>query len=404
MESSRLSVTFLCLIVGLSACSFRKGGDEDKISAADVKVSLDNMDRERNERSESSISEKNVSFEFIADKEPHRYFLEIRWPATVSKIEIFLDDTFLDEVSGNQTYRIPVKDARKYRLVVQSKMKNGDLVSVVTKDLLSPKDVVVGSSLTLSEDLILEARRVFFESGVSIDTQGYNLRIEAAEIHFDSLRVMTFDKITQSRDPRALTNGLITFAAKKMSGYVEVSLVGLNGQDGRDGKDLVTPSMNLGPGAAGAPGRAAKIGKTPETCNRGMCYPSIEYCLFPPTSGDPGGRGSDGLNGQAGQDGGNSGHLHFIVEDYSGLSVDAFVRPGEGGRGGKGMPGFPGGPGGPAGATKEPCPSLGATAGPDGQHGDPGRDGAEGKLGAEGTIILPKGPGSEIHFRIRSKQ
>lgn len=397
------------LIASLSACAFRKDDKrEDAAEPKDVKTIMDELQREQDANS-GVLTSKDVTYEFVPQPEPHQYKLVISWSVKTPLVEVSLNKTLVGETSLGK-FEILVEGGHKYFIELQSKNAEGRDVSIVRKELVAPQDVVVAANLSLGQDTRLIASRLFFEEGVIVKTNGFDLTIEGDVIVFDLARILTFERDRFSGNERELSGGTIRIKARKMIGDLQVMLRGLDGQKGKDGSELVLPGVVLGPGANGANGRDGRVVLDAGTCNNGSpppppgqsCRPPKLICFHAPTNGGDGGKGSDGVDGQNGHNGGNTGNLFLETADYSEFRFTGEVQVGKAGAGGKRQPEFPGGAGGKAGAL-EPKKKPFCPAAVDGQPGPSGRasvDGRDGEPGKRGRIVLPEGPNSQVHFRL----
>lgn len=402
----RFGLLALALIPAvLTACQFKKNGDDDKVSAKDVKQVIDQRGQLDAENAAAVLTNDNVSIRFVPETEPKKYRLEIRWPVSVPRLAVSLNGQVQGEYSKGQFSRSFAHGA-SVEVRLDSKNSQGHIVSTVSDTLKAPFDLVISEFITLQQDEQWVFGRIFILPGMTIYTQGYNLELRANEIHAPDAHVRTFVDTSPTASKRELSNGLILFQAKKLIGRLDLRMSGRDGADGLSGIDKVTAAMPKA-GVNGQDGRNSAISSKDSFCPGGpsirmaACLPQV-VCSVPATPGTNGTDGANGLSGDDGANGGNTGSVTFLVEDSSDAKVDIFLRVGEPGKGGVGQEGYPGGKGGRGGQAsvhggREICPA--GANGADGKNGVRGADGKPGEPGQVGECILPPGE-PKANFRV----
>lgn len=402
----RFGLLALALIPAvLTACQFKKNGDDDKVSAKDVKQVIDQRGQLDAENAAAVLTNDNVSIRFVPETEPKKYRLEIRWPVSVPRLAVALNGVSRGEFSKGQFSEI-FEDGSSLEVRLDSKNSQGHIISTVVKRIEAPVDLVLNENLSLKKDEHWENGRIFVSPGVTIYTNGYQLEVIADEIRAVDVRIKTFFQTAPTSDPRELKNGRVLFQAKKLFGSYELRMYGRDGVDGLSGINKVTAAMPKA-GVNGQDGRNSAISSKDSFCPGGpsirmaACLPQV-VCSVPATPGTNGTDGANGLSGDDGANGGNTGSVTFLVEDSSDAKVDIFLRVGEPGKGGVGQEGYPGGKGGRGGQAsvhggREICPA--GANGADGKNGVRGADGKPGEPGQVGECILPPGE-PKANFRV----
>lgn len=396
-----ISISALCALLG--ACAFSKGEDKPTPKSTEEEV-VDNLQRQK-EKELVNGSLAGARIEFIENAEPGSYQLVVHWPKSVRTAELRINDGESLLKYNSESAEFAVNDNREYKVEIKA---HGTIGSAPTDMVIlrarSPKDHVIESTISQTEDSVLTANRIFFLPAGQIITNGKMLslnankiivrndpRLDAVASSFENrAHITTFPRNTVVRKSEDLKGSVVKIVANEASGELRVALIGVTGLTGPTGSELekqnnvsrATPLESLrGPkGRDGVEnykvGRCA-TGRSNDT--RGDCEGSLR-CDTQPTSGGPGLKGAEGTKGGTGAKGGKAGTLIVSIARPESFKIDVRQSPGAGGPGGQGAPGFLGGFGGAPGHRPRVCTADVGT-GPNGDPGDPGKPGDQGPSG-----------------------
>lgn len=233
--------------------------------------------------------------------------------------------------------------------------------------------------------LLEDFERVFMPKDSFLFTQDHNLEIKTKEIYFHRSLIATFPegaKAELSKEGRS--GGHLRIEAHRAIGDVRVELRGEEGGDGLPGDP--PDARNKG---VDRPSHVPPM----FTVSNLPCYDStycfggsrtIYTCTTPVPVGQDADHGKQGHSGQPGKAGGNTGKIHFQVQDFKDLELLLLKEVGLGGQGGAGAaggePGKPGLAWKPPGETQNCQPFVDGQPGKRGFVGDPGDDGSPGRI------------------------
>ncbi len=392
----------------MSACAFKEDTPE-KPKAQEAKPSdiVDTIERGRDQQAtEIKLTHENVKIRFDEMPDPNSYRVVITWPANIKRMQIVrAKDARPTIVAGQNEFSEIVRGGEtvSYGLLVQDSF--GAHLQALNLEAVAPLDLELRKRKDLNEDTLVRVNRVFFAGGGFL-TNGYNLTIEAntiiipEEIGFpraptpiDGAHILTVFPGTQINGNQMSAGSNIRITAKVATGKMIIGLIGANGKKGRSGQELEMQQnpqkrKSLDPNRRGANGLDAISALTQRPCaplNNGMdisCDIPTPKCERQPTNGANGLIGEVGFDGERGERGGNTGSIHFFIQDRSQFTADILFRKGKRGYGGAPGPGFPGGIGGTAGKTAAACGNaVDGSNGPIGPPGKPGEQGDDGHLG-----------------------
>jgi hypothetical protein len=405
------SLTLLPLslaILNVSACAFKEDTPEQpKVSEAKPSDIVDTIERGREQQAtDIKLTNENVKIRFDELPDPNAYRVVITWPANIKRMQIVrAKDARPTIVAGQNEFSEHVRGGEtvSYGLLVQDSF--GAHLQALNLEAVAPVDLELRKRKDLAEDTLVRVNRVFFNGGGFV-TNGFNLTIETnsliipEEIGFpraptpiDGAHVLTVFPGTQIDGNQMSAGSKIRITAKFATGKMILGLIGANGKPGRSGQELESQQSphkrnSPDPNRKGANGLDAISVLTQRPCaplNNGLdisCDIPTPKCERQPTNGENGLIGEVGYNGEQGERGGNTGSIHFFIQDHSQFTADILFRKGKRGDGGAPGPGFPGGKGGTAGKTAAACgTAVDGADGPVGPSGKPGEPGLNGDLG-----------------------
>ena len=274
---------------------------------------------------------------------------------------------------------------------------------------LEEEITLISEDLELREDTVIQNRKVVLDMAV-IKTFEHNLFIIAEEFVSNHSVIQNFPEDEKAKKFQNGRNGGNTLIeTERAIGELQLVLNGeeagrvpkrntiskahkerLRGQKGRNGQGAVYRNFCR---KLSFP-LALQAISIPIFLNSVSIKRCRELCIAPPTKGEDGGRGLEGVPGFDGKNGGDSGSFHLKAFEFSDFHlVNIKKNPGVGSKGGKGSSGGYGGKRGRNGIdSKGLCnykkisqPSSG-DKGRRGSHGEDGRDGNEGKVCIEKLI------------------
>ncbi len=227
--------------------------------------------------------------------------------------------------------------------------------------------VVIGPGrIELTHAITIAAQTIIFDDATIVIGQ-HRLAIEAVDIVTSGAsRIVSFDRPPAAQGAGLSSGHVLLTAHGKLSGAMEIALLGSTGSDGARG-------------STGPPGAAGRNG------DNGVS--GLFDCSSGPGRGGDGGRGERGGRGVNGFPGGTGGTLTLIGPTATEMatSVRFSGHGGLGGGGGAGGAGGSGGVGGQGGGPRGHCHGNGPNGvpgpqGPDGERGDRGPSGRNGEL------------------------
>lgn len=211
-------------------------------------------------------------------------------------------------------------DAGKTYIYEAGNTQNGQFEVIESFTFDIPQDRLIGKDEVLDQDQNWTSyRRIFFEEGSTLTTNGHNLSIQADQIIApDALNsrpgtIRTFP--TQSQAAMAqngLSGGLIQISLRTGSGTVSIELRGQKGGAGVAGQGDITFDIFKD----GNSGRGGPIG----------LHMQCPECLLKANSHD----------GDDGNAGGSSGRAEITILEKHNLHFPHLIARGEGGEGGQG--------------------------------------------------------------------
>lgn len=315
---------------------------------------------------------------------PHQYQLTISWPSDIKKVFIENDGRRILETDSIRQHFLLLKDNTKYNIKVFS--ADGDRpVLVGEAQGQTPKDYSFSGVVELKEDLEIEANRVYFSNQTKVQTNGFQLKVQAQKIVSDNAEIFSFlenSKAEPSQDGKS--GGLVHIMSVEAIGNLKINLRGQNGGDGVDGLPWTTVAAGGSVGSTGG-----------HSCLKpgiGIGGPLKCWCTSQPGDGTSGANGAKGNAGTKAGSGGSSGKIIVEVSDSSEFTAEPSQHIGLAGVAGKGSDGQEGGAGGPPGnPTSKECRN--ANQGPQGVKGAKGDDGAVGTDGSKETQCVSIGQG-----------
>lgn len=396
----------------LSGCSFSKKSPEEVKANAFDEVSKKMKDSTLDTRDAAmSLSDFEVYFEDGA--QPNQYSLVVKAARKVPKMILAVEGLTSVEMRGTDTVKMPIPWKSQNAVVSLQVLTRENIPATnlsfgtypVPRDFVFEGETHAVKEINPNWETSIKGefrlyRRIYFQKGAVLVTNGFNVTLQAEEILFLGQNVI---RLTDSAPYKLtiqdhLSDGSdIKIIAKSVIGNATIRMVNFDGFPGNSTRDLaykMDPSI-FQPAKNGVKGQDAWTGHT-ETLSMGT-DPSGSpigggktHCERPPTNGTD---GHDGviIHAEDGTAGGDTGNLTLDIADYSQANFRIFLIPGEGGIGGlANFEGQKGGIGGAAGRNAAECriKSVAGKNGRDSTAADsrPGRDGAPGRLG---QLIVP---------------
>lgn len=379
----------------LSACAFKK---DNAPKAKPVEAPTNVIEQIKTERAKEAfngqLTADNVQVTFT-EAEMGFYNMAISWPNEVTKVQIIVNG-IKEIVSGSNVNIKNVEHSENQNIEITAIDSFGAPISVYTHVTTAPIDIIIDKPLYLTNDMQMEANRIYLLGNGFIQTNGYLLSISVKTLFleepFDSGRKL-FSNYANIRTQGAQNyatedfhslNSSITIKAQKAVGTLRVAMIGFNGRNGLNGIELEringytrqrNPQLD---GANGTDEVSKRVPKTPDS-------PAETVCVQAASDGQNGKSGAAGTNAENGQDGGNTGNLLVTVLQHDQFALEVGTLPGKAGKGGIGSQGHEGGNGGSPGKVRGACAQR-PVAGQKGAQGLKGIDGKDGLNGKVGTI------------------
>ena len=357
-------LAFMLLVVGCG--EFKK----EKIVTQEVKA--------------RTLTSGDAAFSMTETDVPHQYQLAISWPSDIKKVFIENDGRRILETDSIRQHFLILKDNTKYNIKVFS--ADGDRPVLIGESQgLTPKDYSFNGIVELKNDLEIMANRVYFSNQTKVQTNGFQLKVQAQKVVSDDAEIFSFlenSKAEPSQDGKS--GGLVHIVSIEALGNLKINLKGQNGGDGIDGLPWTTVAAGGSVGSTGGHSCA----KSPIGIGGALkCW-----CTSQPGNGTNGAGGAKGNSGTKAGSGGSSGKIIVEVSDSSEFTAEPSQQIGLAGIAGKGSDGQEGGAGGPPGnPTSSECRN--ASQGPQGAKGAIGDDGVVGIDGSKETQCVSIGQG-----------
>lgn len=394
-------------VLNLSGCAFKEDtAEEPKVQDTKPSDIVDTIERGREQQAtDIKLTNENVQIRFDELPDPNAYRVVITWPANIKRMQVVrAKDARPTIVAGVNEFSENVRGGEtvSYGLLVQDSF--GAHVQAMNLEAVAPVDLEIRKWQALVEDTLVRVNRVFFHGGGFV-TNGFNLTIESNSISIatdgkfpsaptpiDGAHILTVFPDTQIVGNQMSAGSNIRINAKVATGKMILGLIGAIGKKGKSGHELEVQKnpqkrASLDPNRNGSNGLDAISVLTQRPCLPVgeldiVCESPTPRCERQPTNGATGLIGEAGYDGERGERGGNTGSIHFFIENHSEFSADVLFRKGKGGPGGDPGPGFSGGKGGLAGKTAAACgTAVDGAHGPDGPFGEKGGTGFDGELG-----------------------
>lgn len=213
-------------------------------------------------------------------------------------------------------------------------VQDGAFKELEAHEVEVPLDLVVDREILLEQDETWNSyRRIFFQKGGVITTQGHRFILNADQMVSDEGVIRTFPMGAKAVQGVGRSGGSIEVNLRAAKGILKVELRGEQGGDGERGGPFLRPPQE------------------PRVVRGPLDF--IEKVIYPP--------GRQGERGQDGFAGGDSGAFDIRVEDEMKLLIHPRFEVGAGGEGGEGGPGehmvhttqSPGSPGEKGGVGEE---------------------------------------------------
>lgn len=314
-----------------------------------------------------SFTMGDAQFDLSESEIPHQYQMLVTWPNDIQKVYVEKDGKRVFETDTERKFTLPLKDNSKYVVRVFS-ADNDKPVLIGETQGQTPLDYTFSNPTELKENVSINANRVFLNHQTKIQTNGFNLTIQANKIYSDETEIISFPEGSKAAlEQNGLPGGLVQITSNYATGNLKITLRGQDGGDGIDGALWVTRAADGNTGTSGS-----------HDCLKGPIGGPLKcWCTAGP------GRGGDGATGEKGRDGtlagrgGNSGQIIVEIKESSDFSVIPLQLIGLAGISGKGSPGQEGGNGGAAGdPTSRECSPR-----------DPGSKGATGEKGLDAPPV-----------------
>ncbi len=348
---SKLFPLFLLALVTstMVSCAFRED-DVEKEKRENTQKVIEVL-QEQSEKGE--LTKENVSYSFLPE-EIGKYRLILKWPSSIPKVKIQVNDVVKGILSRSEGYEFIVASGSLTRVVLTAMNDLGNEISMLPLQIEAPDDLVI-DSVYYPEARELQYARIRITENGTIITGKSKLLIVTSVLQLDpknivsdqgvlqSAHIMTYENIQDMRSEHESTPGTVEIKVlKQASGQLLINSIGLDGKDGLDGEDAIDTSKGSRNGAD------ANISASFIAGGKGPDRNSPPQCRVKENSKAQ--KGKDGIAGSNGQDGMNGSDSQlFIVNvqgDYEDFSVHMLSRPGKGGSGGRKGNSIPAGIGG----------------------------------------------------------
>lgn len=369
----------------LSSCAFREDDVEEERRENTKQV----IEALQNQSEKGELNKDNVSASFLP-LEIGKYQLVVKWPSSIPKVKILVNDVAHGILARSEGYEFPVDADSQTRITLTAMNDLGNEISMYAFVIDAPPDLVVDSEYYFKGPVIKIARLHIKKTGTII-TGNRNITIETDELlvdpkvnsnynirgYIDNAHIKTYNGESNLRSDEYYSSGTITIKVlKKASGQLSINSTAADGRDGEDGVDAKDTTPGSRNGADEVVQHSFFAG------GRGPDRNSPPQCTYKVVS--PAQKGKDGIagsDGSEGIDGDDSPRFVFdVYGDYENFSIYMLNRPGKGGSGGLKGKSIPPGLGG---MTKKrvncsPVDNGRAESGkvvPDALDGKPGKNG-----------------------------
>lgn len=339
MMRSVVSLVVLSSLALGAGCAFRKPDEAEKDREKKSQSAVDEVLQDKREKESASMREVDLVVNMKPLEQPRHYLLVVTWPRKLIKVELKINDNLV-QPTGENIYEREVESNEKFNVQLASYTSGDVKVSTVTREVDVPIDETFFEKKILARDEVYDHRgRIFFGEGVAIYLNGYNLSIDADEILFKNSTIATRARGFKDRtkDKRLLKGPSVLLRSRKLTGHGYIDLIGFDGAEGQSGRELISPDEKR-KGLDGLAGVDEKIHVEFPAVNpscRDFCFPPPIYiCDLPPGNGEDGEDGLPAKNGEDGYNGGGTGNLTIVAEEYGNAIIDILAVPGKGGLGG----------------------------------------------------------------------
>lgn len=264
-----------------------------------------------------------VTFHVRGLPQPDQYSVEVSWEQVSGHVRILEGGDLKGFISGQEKsfMDLNLSGGSKVSYLVEHLSPEGQLLSVVSRKIEIPKDILLEGEMTLSSNRKFEAHRIFIAKSLILKTMSFNLYISAEEVVSDGGLITNFSKESiPFREQNGRSGGSIKLSAEKATGSLRFLL---NGEDGGDGRDGVLGFSGQHLGCAGSNGGLGgnsgaldirlrdgrqffvttdvQVGSGGKAGRRGFVSPQTPsaYAVHPPCQHDA----SDGRDGRPGAKG-----------------------------------------------------------------------------------------------------
>ena len=396
------------------SCAFKEEEDKEKIQKENTQQVIEVL---KSEDQKSELTAENVKISVTPNEQIGYYDVRIEWPKEIAKMRVLVEGENPLIVNQLPGYSFVANHSITKLIHLTAMDSLGRELHKFQQRILIPQDLIFKNEISLQGDMVYSAKRILFEAGSKIITNGFKLvliskRLQIADQNLESeekgakvkriAQIQTFadNLLSYESEPRSAAS--IEVQTESASGVLTIHAFGLDGAKGADGKDAdQNPDPKLD-----APIPEHSV--SPMFIPAGLDSVSERYCKVHKNE-----KPKDGLKGHPGGDagqgvaGGDAPLTVVNINDATKFKLIVVSRPGKGGQPGVPGKGGPGGKGTYALTFDESCRVKNAKErSKDGEAGDIGKPAQPGEPGtnagvksnipAENLTYLPLRPGTKI--------